>query len=88
MAMWGLDVDEVNRLAQTLEQASQELQTVLSKISGQLSSTQWNGPDADKFRGDWSSTHTAQLKAVSSALSAVATTARNNASAQQSVSQS
>jgi hypothetical protein len=44
------------------------------------------GPDADRFRSDWSSQHTAKLKAVVSALQTASQAAKKNAQEQQQAS--
>jgi uncharacterized protein YukE len=87
-AFWGLDVEGVRALATNLDQDGDQIDQILSKLTGILSSTQWSGPDADKFRNDWQGAHSTSLRQVSQALHDTATLARSNASAQEQVSQS
>ncbi|MEJ1229647.1 MAG: hypothetical protein WDM88_01865 [Galbitalea sp.] len=87
-AFWGLDVEGVRALATNLDTDGDQIDQILSKLTGILSSTQWSGPDADKFRNDWQGAHSTALRNVSQALHDTATLARSNAAAQEQVSQS
>ncbi|MEZ3161454.1 WXG100 family type VII secretion target [Microbacterium sp. BWT-B31] len=88
MAVWGLDVQQVRELSSQLNQKAGEIQQILTQLSSKLSSTQWNGPDAERFRNEWSGQHTASLKNVINALHDAAQKASKNASAQESTSSS
>ena len=58
MAVWGLDIQQVRALAQRLEQKAQEIDQITSTLTSKLGATQWTGPDATKFRNDWSGSYT------------------------------
>jgi len=84
--IWGLDVEQVRQLAREMDVASGDLQNIMSKLTNLLSSTQWSGPDAERFRSDWQSTHAQSLMRAKAALEETAGAARNNAAAQESAS--
>jgi ABC-type transporter Mla subunit MlaD len=86
MAMWGLDVEQVRNLSRQLNQQSEQIQQILTTLTGALNGTQWTGPDAEQFRSEWSSTHTASLKQVSAALRDASGKAQRNAAAQEQAS--
>lgn len=86
MAQWGLDVDQVRALSTQLTRQAEVIQQALSQLTSALGSTWWEGPDATNFRNEWQSTHTANLKAVITALQGAATKATQNANAQDAAS--
>ncbi|MCO4237373.1 hypothetical protein NG702_08040 [Pseudarthrobacter sp. MDT3-28] len=57
-----------------------------SNLTRVLDSTNWKGPDADHFRGEWSGTHTAALNQVIQALKDASKKATKNASEQDQAS--
>ena len=86
MAMWGLDVQQVQQLSSQLDQKATDIENALSQLTNLLGSTQWEGPDATSFRNDWSGQHTAALRQVIQALRDAATKAQQNANAQDQIS--
>ena len=84
--VWGLDVEQVRSLAREMDIASGDLQNIISKLTNVLGNTQWSGPDAERFRNDWQSTHAQSLMRAKAALEETAGAARNNAAAQESAS--
>lgn len=86
MAMYGQDIEQVQNLSSQLNAKADDIQNVITQLSSAISSVQWMGPDADRFRSDWQSQHTAQLKAVVSALRTASQNASRNAQEQQSAS--
>ena len=86
MAVWGLDVQQVRQLSAQLNQKAGEIESALSTLTGALSNTQWEGPDAIAFRNDWSGSHTAALRQVISALRDASTKATQNANSQEQTS--
>lgn len=86
MALFGADIEQVNQLSSQLNQKASEIQNVISQLSSAISSVDWRGPDADRFRSDWQGQHVAQLKQVVSALQAASQNARRNAQEQQTAS--
>lgn len=84
--IWGLDVQQVRQLSSQLNQKAGEIESSLSQLTSSLANTDWNGPDATSFRGDWSGQHTSALRQVIQALRDAATKAQQNANAQEQVS--
>jgi uncharacterized protein YukE len=87
MAVWGLDVEQVQGLSSQLNQEASEIQRILSTLTNALNNVQWSGPDSTKFRNDWSGTHTAELNKVITALQEASQAAARNAMEQQNASQ-
>ncbi|WP_163185480.1 hypothetical protein [Cellulosimicrobium sp. SL-1] len=68
--MWGADVNELRRLAQSLRSASDQLVSTTSEVSGLVEAAgRWQGGDADQFRSEWTGTSVALLRGVSQTLS-------------------
>lgn len=87
MAVWGLDVEQVRNLSGQLNQKASDIEGILSTLTSSLDNTQWQGPDANQFRSDWSGQHTSSLRQVIQALRDAAQRASQNAAAQEQVSQ-
>jgi uncharacterized protein YukE len=85
--IWGMDIAQVRELASLLGQKAQEIDTLISTISSKLSSTEWKGPDSEKFRNDWSGTLTTSLKNVAQSLRDTQQRASANAQDQETASQ-
>ena len=86
MAMMGQDVEQVRQLAGQLNAKADEIQNILTQLTTQLQGVHWEGPDAMRFKNEWSSTHTSQLRTVINALQQAAQTALTNASQQEQAS--
>ncbi|MCX6501572.1 MAG: WXG100 family type VII secretion target [Microbacterium sp.] len=86
MAVWGLDVQQVRQLSSQLNQKAGDIDSILSTLTGALNGTQWEGPDANQFRNDWSGQYTSSLKQVAQALRDAAQKATQNANAQEQTS--
>ena len=86
MALIGADVEQLNQLATQLNSKASDIQNVISQLSSAINSVQWVGPDANKFKSDWSGHHVGQLKAVVSALQSASQSAKKNAQEQQQAS--
>lgn len=84
--VWGLDVDQVRRLSSELNNEASTLAGIVAKLTSMLSSTQWSGPDAERFRSDWESVHARALRQAENALRDTADAARRNADQQESAS--
>lgn len=82
----GMDINGVRTLAGQLDQAASQIKDLVGRLSGALEGTQWVGPDATRFRGDWSGTHVAALNNVANNLAQASQIARQNASEQESAS--
>lgn len=86
MAMWGADVQQLRQLGSKLQEGASQIETQKSNLTSLLNSTNWKGPDADKFREEWSGTHTTQLTKVAEALKEASTRAKRNADQQDQAS--
>ncbi|HEX6359209.1 hypothetical protein [Actinophytocola sp.] len=86
MAFIGMDVEAVRTLAGQLNSKADEIDTITSTLTSQLSTTQWEGTDAGTFRANWTSTHVTQLMTVANALRDAATNAIRNADEQSTAS--
>ncbi len=54
MAIWGADIAQLKALGTKLQAGSSEIEKQKSQLSKALDGTDWKGPDADKFRSEWS----------------------------------
>ena len=86
MAMWGADVQQLRQLGSKLQEGASQIETQKSNLTSLLNSTDWKGPDADKFREEWSGTHTTQLTKVAEAWKEASTRAKRNADQQDQAS--
>ena len=86
MAIWGADVEQLRQLGSKLQAGASEIETQKSTLTKVLSGTDWKGPDADKFRGEWDSQHASNLKKVADALREAGDRAQKNAEQQQQAS--
>ena len=86
MAFIGMDVEAVRTLAGQLNSKADEIDTITSTLTSQLSSTQWEGSDAGTFRSDWTTTHVSQLTTVANAIRDAASNAIRNADEQSTAS--
>lgn len=87
MSMYGMNIDEVRQLAQQMNQASSQLQQMMNQLTAALNNAQWVGPDADRFRQDWTQLHSGQITAVANALQQASQTATGQAMKQEQASQ-
>lgn len=88
MALIGMDVEAVRGLAQQLQQKGQEINEIANTLTQQLSSAQWIGTDATRFRDDWNSQHAKNLHQVAEALRNAGQAATANAQQQEDASRS
>jgi hypothetical protein len=82
MAIWGADVAQLKNLGSKLQAGSSEIENQKSMLTKALDSTQWMGPDAEKFRSEWSGQHVASLTKVAQALQEAGQKATKNADEQ------
>ncbi|KIS25549.1 hypothetical protein TV39_21210, partial [Arthrobacter sp. SPG23] len=68
MAIWGADIAQLKALGTKLQAGSSEIEKAKSQLTKALDSTDWKGPDAEKFRSEWSGRHVADLARVARAL--------------------
>ena len=86
MAIWGADIAQLKTLGTKLQAGSSEIDKQKSLLTKVLEGTDWKGPDADKFRGEWDSQHASSLKKVADALRDAGARAQKNAEQQQQAS--
>ncbi len=86
MAMTGMVIEEVRQTAGELKQISGEIQGLMQRLDGKVSSTTWEGPDAQRFKNDWWPQHRATLQKIVTDLEGLGQSALNNASEQESAS--
>ena len=86
MAIWGADVEQLRTLGTKLQAGASEIEQQRSNLTRLLDSTQWKGPDADHFRGEWSGKHTSALNQVIQALKDAGQMATKNANEQDQAS--
>lgn len=59
-----MDVDAVRRMAQQMSKAAEEVKKLETDLTHRLQEVDWHGPDADQFRGKWSSEMVPALQAI------------------------
>ncbi len=82
MAIIGMDIEAVRQLAGQMDAQAEQIAQLEAGLTQAIESTEWVGPDRDRFVGDWQGNHAAQLRAVAQSLRDAATAARNNAQQQ------
>jgi hypothetical protein len=87
MGQLGADVEALDRLGEGLQRASQRVAGVRDHLQSALRGVGWTGPDADRFRGDWSSTIAPQLGRAVDALRAQSATLQRQAREQRAASE-
>jgi hypothetical protein len=84
---YGADVAELRALSRGYEQQSQEITAITLRLGTQImNSSMWMGPDADRFRAEWSGTLLGLLKSAALALEAAASALQVNAADQEDTS--
>jgi uncharacterized protein YukE len=86
MAQLGADVDALEATGSKMIDAAGQIQQLMGALSGQISGTWWLGSDADRFRGDWDSTHRPNLDRVVAALNEAGNAAKQQAAQQRQTS--
>lgn len=86
MAAIGMDVEEVKAFAKLATAKARELELISTRLKGLLAGVDWTGPDATKFKEEWNTTHTKNLKEIADGLEKVAKSATANANQQQATS--
>jgi hypothetical protein len=67
MSMIGADVEQLAALGRTLTSQIQQINTVMSTVSGALGNTLWKGPARDQFEADWSGSFVKALTSLNDA---------------------
>ena len=82
----GQNPDEVRELATLFDTKAGDLEGVVSAINSKLGATTWVGSDRNRFQNDTWSTIQSNLNQIATTLREAGTTARTNASEQESAS--
>ena len=88
MAKLGMDVDAIRALADRLDAEAQRIQGVIGAVDALVRriGNDWRGDNAQRFVHEWQRTLRPSLQRTQDAVSGLATSARNNAAAQETVS--
>lgn len=82
----GMNVEEVRRMATQLRDAAEEITRIEQELTSGLEEVDWTGPDADRFRGEWSGEMVPALQQVMTAVQELGQTADSNAAEQEAAS--
>jgi uncharacterized protein YukE len=74
----GMSIEEVRATAQSMDQAAQRINEVVSRVTAAVNSTDWQGPDADRFRDAWSSQHAPMMRSAAQDVSVSAAQVRDD----------
>ncbi|MCW1806495.1 WXG100 family type VII secretion target [Brachybacterium squillarum] len=85
-ATQGMNVEEVRRMANQLRDAAEEITRIEQELTSGLEEVDWTGPDADRFRGEWSGEMVPALQQVMKAVAELGQTADSNAAEQEATS--
>lgn len=66
--VYGMDIQAGRDLAARMDADGTEIETLTSRLTQMLESTPWYGPDATRFKGDWSGQYVPALTQVVQAL--------------------
>lgn len=86
MTMTGADAGQLRLLAGRFEQTADALEQTQAALRSHLHASPWNGSDADRFRGDWDTSHRSALAGAALCLRDAAGTLRRNADEQTAAS--
>ena len=86
MALIGADVDQLRLLSRTIDHSAERLEAMAGEVTSRLTSTPWNGPDADRYRAQWQGESLALVRNVAGALRSVASELERNAAEQENAS--
>ncbi|HJF50912.1 WXG100 family type VII secretion target [Brachybacterium paraconglomeratum] len=82
----GMNVDEVKRMSGQLRDAAEEITRIEQELTRGLEDVDWTGPDADRFRGQWSGEMVPALQQIMNAVNELGDTADRNAAEQEATS--
>lgn len=82
----GGDVPGMRQLASRMGSVASRLDAMRNRLNGQIESTVWRGPDADRFRDQWRSTYVTALRQMVADLQDAAASMRREADTQERVS--
>lgn len=73
-------------MARQLREAAEEITRIEQELTSGLDGVDWTGPDADRFRGQWSGEMVPALQQVMNSVNDLGETADSNAAEQESTS--
>lgn len=85
-AIKGMNVEEVRRMAGQLREAAEEITRIEQELTSGLEGVDWTGPDAERFRGQWSGEMIPALHQIMSAVNDLGDSAERNAAEQETAS--
>lgn len=65
---FGADVEQLHLLERVLSQQAEQLEAVVSRLSARITSVEWRGPDAQKFKTEWQDHLSGNLRASANRL--------------------
>ena len=84
----GMNVEEVRRMSGQLREAADEITRIEQELTSGLEGVDWTGPDADRFRGQWSGEMVPALQQIMNSVHELGETADRNAAEQEAASTS
>lgn len=87
-ALKGMNVEEVRGMARQLREAAEEITRIEQELTSGLEGVDWTGPDADRFRGQWSGEMVPAMQQIMNSVNDLGDTADRNAAEQESTSNS
>lgn len=66
--VYGMDIQAGRDLARQMDVDGTEIEQLTGRLTNLLENTPWYGPDATRFKGDWSSQYVPALSQVVTAL--------------------
>lgn len=85
-ALKGMNVEEVRGMARQLREAAEEITRIEQELTNGLEEVDWTGPDADRFRGQWSGEMIPALQQIMNSVNELGETADRNAAEQEATS--
>lgn len=86
MAVFGADVAQLKALGIAMQSRAEDIRQLVTTLESNVGATTWQGPDADRFRNDWSSNLRNLMVQVASELEAAGRNAQRQAGDQEQAS--
>lgn len=86
-ATLGMNVEEVRRMSAQLREAAEEIGRIEQDLTTGLADVDWTGPDAERFRGQWSGEMVPALHQVKNAVLELSDSAERDAEEQRNISE-
>lgn len=83
---WGLQPEEMQRFSVLLDQSVSELTSLTTELDGLTADVEWEGPDADQFRGQTWPTIREGMRTASTTLQQASEDVRRQLTQQQTAS--